>query len=83
MSEPITGDLTTGRYYRITVDPGDADPSLKDGDVLLCAVSTPNCIDPENMVGDDMGDQWFADYDAVDGSFRTIVSAVEEVEKPA
>lgn len=76
MSQVPSGtDLTIGRYYRITsIDPGDDDPSLKVGAVVLCAASTPGCIDPESS--DDA--VWFADYDT-DGSFRTLVNGAEEV----
>lgn len=85
MSEPITtGDLITGRFYRITlIAPSDPDPSLKVGDVVECAENRPNCIDPECMIGDGMEVEWFADYDAENEAYRTLVNGVEEVERPS
>lgn len=81
---PSGTTLTVGRYYRITlIDPADIDPSLKGGDVVLCAANTPGCIDPESMVNDGLGTEWFADYDAANGAFRTLVNGVEEVDGPS
>lgn len=75
--------LVIGRWYRITViDPTDPDPSLKVGDIVRCAEMEKGCIDPESMISDGMGVEWFADYDAREGSFRTLVNDVEEVLAP-
>lgn len=88
MSVASGTDLTPGRWYRITeIDPHDPEPSLKVGDVVLCAEGKPRCIDPENHEDDGMGTQWFADYEADvgddSGAYRTLVNGVEEVEAPS
>jgi hypothetical protein len=77
-------NLTPGRYYRITkIDPGDPNPSLRVGDVVLCAAATAGCIDPEQHISDGMGTEWFADYDIAEGSFGTLINGVEEAEQPS
>lgn len=80
---PKGQNLTPGSYYRITeIDPSDPDPSLKVGDVVLCAGERAGCISPTNHESDGMNTQWFADYDGEE-AYRTLVNGVEFVEKPA
>ncbi len=76
----VGSNLWLGRRYRILeIDPSDPDPSLKVGDMVLCAAQTKGCIDPENHEGDGLETQWFADYDEAEGVYRTLVTRVEFV----
>lgn len=84
MSEPITGDLVVGRWYRIVaISATDPNPTLKVDDIVECKPDSPKCIDPEEMTGDHLEPEWFADYVGEDEGFGTIVSKVEEVARPA
>lgn len=80
-------NLEVGSWYRIVeLDPGDPNPSLRVGHVLECKPKAAGCIDPENVLKDGMGTEWFADFgpaaDAEPGdedAFRTLVTKVEFV----
>ena len=72
-------NLRAGAHYVITeIDPHDPNPSLKVGDIVLCAAEKPGCIDPENHLEDGMGTEWFADFasDEDGGAYRTLVTGV-------
>jgi hypothetical protein len=77
---PHGQDLREGCWYVITrIDPHDPNPSMKVGDVALCAAERPGCLDPENHESDGMGTQWFADFgvnDDGDEAYRTLVNGV-------
>ncbi len=81
---PKGQNLILGRHYRITeIDPSDPEPSLKVGDVVLCAEARSGCIDPENHARDGFGTQWFADLSLNEEiGFLTLVNGVELVEEP-
>ena len=77
---PRGQDLIEGRYYRITeIDPTDPSPTMKVGDVVLCADWRAGCIDPEWQ--EDTGCR-FADAQGDDG-YGTLVNGVELVEAPS
>jgi hypothetical protein len=51
-------NLREGCWYVITdIDPDDPDPSLSEGDEILCAEAKPGCVSPENHNLDGMGTQ--------------------------
>jgi len=74
--------LTPGHWYRITEIGADPDPSLQVGDVVMCADEEPRCVWSQPVGSDGMGAEWFADYDASSGTYRTLVNGLEEAPAP-
>lgn len=75
-------NIRVGCWYRIVeIDPHDPSPSMRAGDMLLCAPERPGCVDPENHESDGMGTQWFADYNG-DDAYRTLITELEFVRGP-
>jgi hypothetical protein len=75
--------LTPGKWYRITkIAPGDPEPSLAVGDVLLCSAD-PGPRELEADWHPEFGGQWFADLRPEEGGFGTLIAGLVEVPAPA
>ena len=71
-------NLEEGAWYRITeIAESDPSPTLSEGDVVRCVSERAGCIDPKNVSSDDMGVEWFADYNGE--AFGTLIVGLELV----